>query len=103
MSKFVIKKDGNFLSAGKVIKETGKTFFTDRIEGCPFGYLTGKCPKGEIVFETEDQNKIVRIMAAYTLMFHQHSAVVDAANDALQKNIDILTGCSKDKVESKNK
>ena len=99
MSKFVIRKQyGDALSAGEVSKETERTFFTERIEGCP-GFVSGRFPKSEMIFETDDKVKIIRIMAVYSLLRDQHLAVTKATDDTFKWNIAILTGHGNDPVK----
>ena len=101
MSKFVIRKQyGDALSAGEVTKETEKIFFTERIEGCP-GFVTGRFFKSEMVFETDDKAKIIRVMAVYSLLRDQHRVVAKATDEAFKRNIAILTGHGDDPVKPK--
>ena len=102
MSKFVIRRQYlDALSAGEVVKETDRTFFTERIEGCPVGFVPGRFPKSEMVFETDDKAKIIKVMTIYSLLRDQHRAVIRAAEQSFRRNIDILTGHADDPVKPK--
>ena len=74
-----------------VVKETDKTLFVERIEGCPHSSGNERFSKDEVVFETDDQRKVISVMAAYSLMHRQYSAVT-RAKDALWQGIDVITG-----------
>jgi len=92
MAKFVVQMShGEFLCAGEVVRESASNFFVRPIEGCLHSHPGRMFDRKNVVFETDDVAKVIRLMAIYSLATKQRDAVVNAANNAYREVLAAIT------------